>query len=168
MKTYLFRLIAKRIFRALIVLVFISLFACALKQTSPPFPNDYYHIVSYQGETLSAIAAWYTGSAKNWPKILRKNPNLNPYRIRRGDRVIVPRSLLVQDKSMPESFINSKKPEPEPEPERLIIGITPSSILSRVPKEMEKIPLHNPPPQDLYGELQRDRFLKTALDKLDK
>ena len=56
--------------------------------------NFYKHTVRWPGETLSLIASWYTGSPKNWRKLAAVNPRLNPNRIKSGDVVSIPPSLL--------------------------------------------------------------------------
>lgn len=56
--------------------------------------NFYKHTVRWPGETLSLIASWYTGSLKNWRKLAAVNPRLNPNRIKSGDVINIPPSLL--------------------------------------------------------------------------
>jgi len=56
--------------------------------------NFYQHTVHWPGETLSLIASWYTGTSKNWRKLAAANPRLNPNRIKSGDIIYIPPSLL--------------------------------------------------------------------------
>jgi hypothetical protein len=58
-------------------------------------PKNYYtHKVRWPGESLSLISSWYTGSSKNWRKLARVNPRLDPNRIKGGDVVRIPSALL--------------------------------------------------------------------------
>ena len=56
--------------------------------------NFYKHTVHWPGETFSLIASWYTGSSRNWRKLAAANPALNPNRIKSGDVIYIPPSLL--------------------------------------------------------------------------
>jgi len=65
------------------------------KHFSGEYREDYYkHTVRWPGESLSLIASWYTGSSKNWRKLAKANPRLNPNRIKDGNVIIIPPSLL--------------------------------------------------------------------------
>lgn len=67
--------------------------------------NRYYvHVVRWEGETLSGIAEWYTGSWKNWEAIARANSSIDPERIRLGNRIQIPASLLKTREPMPREF----------------------------------------------------------------
>ncbi len=75
----------------------------SLLKTREPLPQnytgeyseDYYkHTVHWPGETLSLIASWYTGSSKNWRKLAKANPRLNPNRIKSGYVIMIPPALL--------------------------------------------------------------------------
>ena len=74
-----------------------------LLKTREPLPGnfpdgylrDYYkHTVQWPGESLSLIASWYTGSPGNWRKLAKANPDLNPNRIKGGNIIRIPSSLL--------------------------------------------------------------------------
>ena len=54
-------------------------------------------VVSKKGETLSQIAHRYTGSAGNWVKIAKANPQINPQRIRVGQKITIPETLIMAD-----------------------------------------------------------------------
>ena len=69
------------------------------------------HRVSYPGETLGLIADWYTGSISNWKKIAEHNPNLDIYRMRVGDTVLIPNVIVVQKAKFPESVVSSEPVE---------------------------------------------------------
>ncbi len=65
--------------------------------------RDYYkHTVRWPGESLSLIASWYTGSPKNWRKLAAVNPDLNPNRIRGGNVIMIPPSLMKTRVSLPQ------------------------------------------------------------------
>ena len=51
---------------------------------SPPPAGYIYHRVMY-GETLGAIAKWYTGREYLWREIAEDNPGIHPNRLREGD-----------------------------------------------------------------------------------
>ena len=63
------------------------------------------HVVQFQGETLSILAGWYTGSAKNWELLRDANPGLNPNRIRLGDTIQIPRELVTREDPLPRSAL---------------------------------------------------------------
>ena len=74
-----------------------------LLKTREPLPEyfsgdhrkkNYKHTVRWPGESLSLIASWYTGSSKNWRKLAKVNPRLNPNRIKGGDVIMIPSALL--------------------------------------------------------------------------
>lgn len=85
----------------------------------------YVHQVKWEGETLSIVAKWYTGSLNNWKAIIKANPNLDPNRIVIGNDVRIPDDLLITRKPMPKSFLTgfelekkSKLPTPQAEPDK--------------------------------------------------
>ena len=85
------------------------------------------HTVKHGGETISIIAAWYTGDLDNW-KVLaevmtKNNPNADIKRIYVGNKILIPESLLKTRETMPKEFVDSfyktSKPEkvaPKPVP----------------------------------------------------
>ena len=65
------------------------------KNFAGQFHKNYYkHTVRWPGESLSLIASWYTGSSKNWRKLAKANPGLNPNRIKGGNVILIPPSML--------------------------------------------------------------------------
>jgi hypothetical protein len=64
--------------------------------------NFYKHTVRWSGETLSLIASWYTGTSGNWRKLAAANPGLNPNRIKSGDVISIPPSLLKTRVALPQ------------------------------------------------------------------
>lgn len=90
--------------------------ACSSSGTTYRQPQDYYyHTVSREGETLSAISRWYTGSSTNWEFLLKHNPGLDPQRLRLGDRVGIPRGWMITSRPMP--YYRSAPARPAPLPE---------------------------------------------------
>ncbi|RME62307.1 MAG: LysM peptidoglycan-binding domain-containing protein [Candidatus Dadabacteria bacterium] len=70
-----------------------------------PAEEYYYHTVQYSGETLGIISAWYTGKTSNWKLIREANPFLDPYKIKIGDKIKIPKYLLKREAPLPFSFI---------------------------------------------------------------
>ena len=89
-----------------------------------PFQEETYytHTVKWSGETVSIIAAWYTGDLDNW-KVLaevmtKNNPNADIKRIYVGNKILIPENLLKTRETMPQEFVDSfyKKSKPEKAP----------------------------------------------------
>ena len=70
----------------------------------------YVHKVRWEGETLSLIAKWYTGSQKNWKVLAKDNPWLEPNDISTGHKIFIPRKLLKTKKPMPHDYVLASKP----------------------------------------------------------
>lgn len=73
----------------------------------------YVHKVRWEGETLSLIAKWYTGSQKNWRVLAKDNPWLEPDKLSTGHKIFIPRNLLKTKKPMPRDFVYASKSNPE-------------------------------------------------------
>jgi len=73
------------------------------------------HTVQWRGESLSIIAAWYTGTIQNWETLASANPQLNPDRIFPGDKISIPEEMLKTRKPMPEEFVASFLPKAKEE-----------------------------------------------------
>lgn len=88
--------------------------------------DTYVHIVRWEGETLSHIAHWYTGSWTNWEAIARVNPGLDPARITLGDRVRIPLNLLKRREPLPLDAVrpSPRRSEPEPAGEKEPVAVT--------------------------------------------
>ncbi len=110
---------------------------------SPLNPKTtYIHIVKYPGESLSIIAAWYTGDLQNWKKLAQANPDFNPAKIFIGDRIRIPKKLMIKYNPMPEKFINKfviKKPRP-PESTKPA-AVVPEDKSAAPETEQEEVPL---------------------------
>ena len=86
-------------------------------------PSGYYvHTVKLSGESLSIIAKWFTGDLKNWQTLAEFNPKINPNRIFFGDKIRIPRHLMIRHDRMTQKFVDESQPKPkevkEPEPEK--------------------------------------------------
>ena len=77
------------------------------KPPAPPPPQYLSHVIQYPGETLSIIAAWYTGASRNWHEIAAVNPELRPNRLKKGMIILVPRELLVKESPLPKRFVDT-------------------------------------------------------------
>ena len=73
----------------------------------------YVHKVRWEGETLSLIAKWYTGSQKNWKVLAKNNSWLEPNDLSIGHKIFIPRNLLKTKKPMPRDFVFASKSKPE-------------------------------------------------------
>jgi nucleoid-associated protein YgaU len=71
----------------------------------PAAPESLVHRVGFEGETLSLIAKWYTGSLNNWRELAAANPGIDPNRIFIGNEIVIPAELLVTREPMPRAFI---------------------------------------------------------------
>ena len=67
-----------------------------LAETSPQ--GDLVHYVTFEGETLSMIARWYTHDRANVGRIIRMNKLKNPNKLSLGDVIVIP-SYLVKNKT---------------------------------------------------------------------
>jgi len=76
-----------------------------VKETKPR-PVFYLHTVKHSGETLSAIALWYTGSHGNWKEIAQANPDMKPNRIFPGNEILIPEGLLRTRDPLPKDFVD--------------------------------------------------------------
>ena len=93
----------------------ILILGCAATQPpAPPKPVFFEHKIKFSGETLAAIAGWYTGDAKNWHAIAAANPKLKPNNLQIGDAVEIPENLITQveelPKKLPKRLMNQKNP----------------------------------------------------------
>jgi len=65
----------------------------------------YVHTVKWGGETVSIIAAWYTGDHQNWKALAQANPQIDPNLIREGDKILIPEGLLRTREPLPKEFV---------------------------------------------------------------
>ena len=84
-----------------------------LLKTREPLPQSYAgdyckkcyrHTVRWPGESMSLIANWYTGSFKNWRKLAKANPRINPNCIKTGDVIVIPTEMLKTREALPQKM----------------------------------------------------------------
>jgi hypothetical protein len=80
----------------------------------PKEPTYFIRVVKWPNESLSIIAAWYTGQIDNWKILVEANRELDPNRIRIGDSVRIPEELLKTREPMPQEFVENLVPKPKP------------------------------------------------------
>jgi len=108
-----------------------------------PAEKHFVHTVKYGGETVSIIAAWYTGDLENWKALASANPNLNPNLIFEGNKILIPESLLKTREPMPKEFVDGFYPKARTK-------TPPSKPVPSPKKEKEEEP-------DLFGPKQYPR-----------
>lgn len=79
------------------------------KVPSSPKPRPFVHKVRWQGEMLTYISRWYTGTVNNWRAIANANPKLNPNRIFIGDEIIIPEELVKTRTPLPRDYLPSSQ-----------------------------------------------------------
>ena len=72
------------------------------------------------GETLATIAKWYNGKTTAWKAIATHNPGVQPFHLKAGQRIKVPKSLAVAHQEQPDFSTaagppSGKKSPKEPE-----------------------------------------------------
>ena len=68
----------------------------------------YIHTVRWPGETLSIISNWYTGKGENWKLLAKANPELDPHRIRMGEKIRIPEKIMERKTPLPKEFLPSR------------------------------------------------------------
>jgi hypothetical protein len=73
----------------------------------PQEPPYVVHTVKWRGESMSTIAAWYTGSSRNWKLLAQENRQIkNPNAITEGDTIRIPERLLKTRDPMTKEFVD--------------------------------------------------------------
>jgi hypothetical protein len=119
------------------------------QQASPqdlhPLPSPavryFNHKIKWPGENLILIARWYTGSAKNWMRLVEANPGIEPRRIMIGETILIPEDLLQTDRPMPIEFLSSatdKKKEPSPPPAKQAVKSDKIELFGPIDTETQK------------------------------
>jgi len=96
----------------------VILSGCAPKHTTssvPQSPTLFPHKIKYSGETLAAIAEWYTGTTKNWQVLAAANPDLKPNKLTIGKTVLIPEDLLTRVEPLPKKFLKTLPPKEKTE-----------------------------------------------------
>jgi hypothetical protein len=113
----------------------------------PAEPEIFFtHTVKWTGESLSIIAAWYTGELENWKLLALANPELNPNLIRIGDEIRIPESLMITTDTMTFDFVSKYVPSlkkgrsesPAPAPEQTRVSEEPSGGAEETPSAEEE------------------------------
>ena len=72
------------------------------------------HTVKWRGESLSTVAAWYTGTVQNWRALAEVNPQLgDPNRMAVGVKIRIPEKMLRTREVMPQGFAESYAKPPK-------------------------------------------------------
>jgi LysM repeat protein len=66
-----------------------------------PVPEEFILHKVLAGETLATIAKWYNGKPATWKEIAPHNPGIQPFRLKAGQRIKVPKSLAVAHQEQP-------------------------------------------------------------------
>ena len=119
----------------------------------------YIHKVRWSGETLSAIAGWYTGEQANWELIAKANSNLEPKLMHLGDEILVPVDILITREPMPREYIEPSVPQTPtipPSPEKPVAisdkTINPESLpKGPTSKKLDEIELFEPQEREETG-----------------
>ena len=130
------------------VSAFIVICTLGCVQPKPPVvakPRYLEHQIKFSGETVGAIAAWYTGNRKNYTAILSENPALNPKKLAMGATIRIPVEMLVRTDPLPKSAVGgtSKKSAPETpaipiKTEELAAGVNLEPKTEPTPEEAKK------------------------------
>ena len=98
------------------------------------------YIVQSDNESLADVARRFTGSASNWQLLASYNPYINSYHLRRGDKINIPKNLMIDGENLwfeQEAAWKEKKKEvetpPTPEPTQTIIKEVEVETFSPVP-----------------------------------
>lgn len=83
--------------------------ATAKPPPPPPEPKYFTHTISRSGETYMAIARWYTGTAANWKRIARANPDIDPQYLRLGLGIRIPEEIMTTRQPMPKPKSSAPK-----------------------------------------------------------
>jgi hypothetical protein len=67
--------------------------------------GDYEHTVTFSGETLSAIADWYTGKPSNASSLAKASNRPATRKVAKGDVIVIPRRLMRNATALPEAAL---------------------------------------------------------------
>jgi len=141
-----------RILLVAIVLSGLLLGGCGGRRSRPtPARLPYLeHSVKYAGETLGLISKWYTGSEKNWERILHENPGLDVYRLKKGMLIFIPSQMVIREDPLPASAVRYVPVKKKEEVNPVVTTETPSPenpvINPEQPIQPILTPLHMEPP----------------------
>lgn len=116
-----------------LVLVLSILSSCTKAPEPPPPPQYLHHTVKYSGETLGAIAKWYTGETNNWHVIVAANPGLKPERVSLGMVILIPQELVKESRPFPAKVLKAPTTDSRVEPTtQPVSGATPQPTPAKV------------------------------------
>ncbi len=98
------------------------------------------YTVKNDGEKLTDIAGWYTGSRANWKALARANPDLDPDSLSAGNEIYIPPGLL-------------KTRKPIPRPKAVKLPAKPNATEKARASEAQKSEESDAPPE-LFGPKQ--------------
>jgi LysM repeat protein len=81
-----------------------------------PVPDEFILHRVLSGETLATIAKWYNGKSTAWKAIATHNPGVQPFRLKVGQQIKVPRSLAVAHQEQPDFSTATGPPAGTPPP----------------------------------------------------
>lgn len=119
------------------------------------------HKVRWGHETLYSISIWYTGKGHNWRRLAAANPKIKPRRMRVGDTIRIPWSLLTRRRPMPETFLNSAATRKHKESSDPIPSSPPQGHGEQDP------PLYGPVGDDAPAPIEKHDELPVPLETLD-
>ncbi|MCB0357987.1 MAG: protein kinase [Bdellovibrionales bacterium] len=70
-------------------------------------PAGLTHTIRTPGESLSVIAAWYTGDYRNWKQLAKHNGDIDPRNLELGQSVIIPEKLLITSEPLTPELLRS-------------------------------------------------------------
>jgi hypothetical protein len=85
------------------------------KETPPP-ETFFVHTIKWSGESLSIIAAWYTGDLQNWKAIAEANPQINPDKVHDGMKVRIPERIMTTKAPMTKEHVDGFYPKAKKAP----------------------------------------------------
>ena len=123
-------------------------------------PGYYTHAVKLSGESLSIIAKWFTGDLENWETLAKYNPTINPNRIFLGDKIKIPRHLMIRHDRMTQEFIDKSQPKPR---QRVSPAAPPKETVEELqqeePDKAVEVEEEEPQPAVVQPEPEEEPFL---------
>jgi len=149
---------------------------CLNRSAEPPLEvrlmsseTVFIHTVSIKGESLGAIASWYTGAMKNWLKLKDYNCEAGKGYLKIGTKIRIPDALMTRRVEFDESYIKEwnaeiqkrivatkRKVKPQPTP-------VPTPIVN-LPVPLEQ----GPTLEDYMDSLGQEDLDKNQQDKVEE
>lgn len=87
--------------------------AASSQAQSPAAKVEYMtHEVTYPGESLSIIAAWYIGDKMKYDILIDANPGINPKSVVIGQKIRIPKHEMKTQEPMPRAHVDKFYPHP--------------------------------------------------------